>query len=82
MWTAFGIMLGYVMDVSFYHVPDKPHITGLNWRLMLASVCSCKPGSRGDSYPFIIGWCPCTIHYGTSILLPRISSLVDLKGPL
>ena len=38
MWTAFGIMLGYVMDLAFYHVPDKPHITGLNWRLMLASV--------------------------------------------
>lgn len=38
MWTAFGIMFGYVMDVSFYSVPDKPGITGLNWRLMLASV--------------------------------------------
>ena len=38
MWTAFGIMFGYVMDVAFYHVPNKPHITGLNWRLMLASV--------------------------------------------
>ncbi|KAH9935571.1 uncharacterized protein B0H18DRAFT_976314 [Fomitopsis serialis] len=37
MWTAFGIMFGYVMDVSFYHVPNKPGITGLNWRLMLAS---------------------------------------------
>ncbi|KAH9839427.1 uncharacterized protein C8Q71DRAFT_846982 [Rhodofomes roseus] len=37
MWTAFGIMFGYVMDLSFYHVPDKPGITGLNWRLMLAS---------------------------------------------
>ena len=37
MWTAFGIMLGYVMDLAFYHVPDKPHITGLNWRLMLGS---------------------------------------------
>ncbi|KAK9369828.1 hypothetical protein V1509DRAFT_562081 [Lipomyces kononenkoae] len=37
MWTAFGIMLGYVADVAFYNVPDKPHITGLNWRLMLGS---------------------------------------------
>ncbi|KAL4252611.1 major facilitator superfamily protein [Abortiporus biennis] len=37
MWTAFGIMFGNVMDLSFYHVPDKPHIKGLNWRLMLAS---------------------------------------------
>ncbi|KAN0116412.1 major facilitator superfamily [Russula decolorans] len=37
MWTAFGIMLGYVADLAFYKVPDKPHITGLNWRLMLAS---------------------------------------------
>jgi len=38
MWTAFGIMLGYVADLAFYKVPNKPHITGLNWRLMLASV--------------------------------------------
>jgi hypothetical protein len=44
MWTAFGIMLGFVADLAFYHVPNKPHITGLNWRLMLASV-----GDRRDS---------------------------------
>ncbi|KAI9452476.1 hypothetical protein BJY52DRAFT_1403480 [Lactarius psammicola] len=37
MWTAFGIMLGYVADLAFYKVSDKPHIKGLNWRLMLAS---------------------------------------------
>lgn len=37
MWTAFGIMLGYVSDLIFYKVPDPPHITGLNWRLMMAS---------------------------------------------
>ncbi|KAJ3481748.1 hypothetical protein NLI96_g7449 [Meripilus lineatus] len=37
MWTAFGIMLGDAMDLAFYHVPDKPHIRGLNWRLMLGS---------------------------------------------
>ncbi|KAI0037114.1 hypothetical protein K488DRAFT_81345 [Vararia minispora EC-137] len=36
-WTAFGIMLGYVMDLAFYRVPDRPHIKGLNWRLMLGS---------------------------------------------
>ncbi|KAK0438695.1 uncharacterized protein EV420DRAFT_1623247 [Desarmillaria tabescens] len=36
-WTAFGIMLGFVADLAFYRVPDKPHITGLNWRLMLSS---------------------------------------------
>lgn len=38
MWTAFGIMFGNVMDLAFYHVPDKHNIKGLNWRLMLASV--------------------------------------------
>lgn len=38
MWTAFGIMFGDLMSVAFYHVPDEPHIKGLNWRLMLASV--------------------------------------------
>jgi sugar porter (SP) family MFS transporter len=37
MWTAFGIMLGNVMDLAFYHVPDTHNITGLNWRLMLGS---------------------------------------------
>ncbi|OXB38861.1 hypothetical protein LQV05_004016 [Cryptococcus neoformans] len=37
VWTAFGIMLGYVADLIFYHVPDTPNITGLNWRLMLGS---------------------------------------------
>ncbi|KDQ57679.1 hypothetical protein JAAARDRAFT_178048 [Jaapia argillacea MUCL 33604] len=37
MWTAFGIMIGYAMDLAFYHVPNKHNITGLNWRLMLAS---------------------------------------------
>ncbi|CEH14505.1 Predicted transporter (major facilitator superfamily) [Ceraceosorus bombacis] len=39
-WTAFGIMLGYVSDLAFYHVKDTtPSITGLNWRIMLASAC-------------------------------------------
>ncbi|KAE9401625.1 hypothetical protein BT96DRAFT_991975 [Gymnopus androsaceus JB14] len=36
-WTAFGIMMGTVMDLAFFKVPDPPHITGLNWRLMLGS---------------------------------------------
>ena len=40
MWTAFGIMIGNVMDLAFFHVPDKHNITGLNWRLMLGSVRS------------------------------------------
>lgn len=39
VWTAFGIMLGTVSSLAFYHVPDVPHITGLNWRLMLGSAC-------------------------------------------
>ncbi|KAH7149893.1 hypothetical protein B0J13DRAFT_673666 [Dactylonectria estremocensis] len=37
MWTAFGIMLGYVADLVFYEVPDSNGITGLNWRLMMGS---------------------------------------------
>ncbi|KZZ86643.1 MFS sugar transporter [Ascosphaera apis ARSEF 7405] len=37
VWTAFGIMLGYAADLMFFSVPDPPHITGLSWRLMLAS---------------------------------------------
>ncbi|GJC82591.1 putative metabolite transport protein YwtG [Colletotrichum liriopes] len=48
MWTAFGIMLGYVADLAFYYVPDRGGIVGLNWRLMMGSamipavfVCAC-----------------------------------------
>ena len=37
MWTAFGIMLGFVSDLIFLKVKDPSHITGLNWRLMLGS---------------------------------------------
>lgn len=37
VWTAFGIMLGYASDLALYSVSDVAHITGLNWRLMLAS---------------------------------------------
>ncbi|KAI9760426.1 MAG: hypothetical protein M1835_000176, partial [Candelina submexicana] len=37
MWTAFGIMIGYVSDLIFFKVPDRHNIVGLNWRLMLAS---------------------------------------------
>lgn len=37
MWTAFGIMLGFVMDLAFYGVPDQSGIVGLNWRLMMGS---------------------------------------------
>ncbi|KZT29044.1 hypothetical protein NEOLEDRAFT_1057552 [Neolentinus lepideus HHB14362 ss-1] len=36
MWTAFGIMLGYVMDLAFLHVKSSA-VRGLNWRLMLGS---------------------------------------------
>ncbi|KAK8087032.1 hypothetical protein PG994_002006 [Apiospora phragmitis] len=37
MWTAFGIMMGYVADLAFYFVPDLSGIPGLNWRLMMGS---------------------------------------------
>ncbi|KAN0077791.1 Sugar transporter domain containing protein [Elaphomyces granulatus] len=37
MWTAFGIMFGYVADLAFFQVPDQPGIVGLNWRLMMGS---------------------------------------------
>ena len=37
MWTAFGIMVGYAADLAFYRVTDRPHIVGLNWRLMMGS---------------------------------------------
>lgn len=40
-------MLGYLADLAFYHVPDVAGVTGLNWRIMMASamlpavVCCC-----------------------------------------
>lgn len=37
MWTAFGMMIGYMADLAFYYVPDLSGITGLNWRLMMGS---------------------------------------------
>ena len=37
MWTAFGIMLGFVSDLIFLKVKDPHNIHGLNWRLMLSS---------------------------------------------
>ncbi|GAA5849288.1 hypothetical protein JCM8547_006504 [Rhodosporidiobolus lusitaniae] len=39
VWTAFGIMMGTVSSLVFYHVadPSGADITGLRWRLMLAS---------------------------------------------
>ncbi|KAI1117526.1 hypothetical protein F5Y14DRAFT_352756 [Nemania sp. NC0429] len=36
MWTAFGILIGYVADLAFFEVPDRG-IDGLNWRLMMGS---------------------------------------------
>ncbi|PKS08706.1 hypothetical protein jhhlp_004759 [Lomentospora prolificans] len=36
VWTAFGIMLGYIVDLAFLDVADNG-ITGLAWRLMMGS---------------------------------------------
>ncbi|TKX26296.1 sugar transporter-like protein 5 [Elsinoe australis] len=36
MWTAFGIMIGFLASVAFYNVRNDG-LPGLNWRLMLAS---------------------------------------------
>ena len=36
MWTAFGIMLGFVASVAFFNVEASGY-PGLNWRLMLGS---------------------------------------------
>lgn len=69
-WTAFGIMLGFVADLAFFKVPDPPHIRGLNWRLMLASVSFYQVGicfrSRLKLY---IGWCASFIHCCSGVLL-------------
>ncbi|KAL2826326.1 putative MFS myo-inositol transporter [Aspergillus cavernicola] len=36
MWTAFGIMLGYISSVIFMNV-ERDGLPGLNWRLMFGS---------------------------------------------
>jgi hypothetical protein len=35
--TSYTNVIGYASDLAFYSVPDTPTITGLNWRLMMAS---------------------------------------------
>jgi hypothetical protein len=82
MWTAFGIMLGYVADLAFYKVPDKPHITGLNWRLMLASVIICIYYTTCSLTEINKGWYARTLPNGTSLFLPRITALAHLKGSI
>ncbi|KFY97469.1 hypothetical protein V500_02047 [Pseudogymnoascus sp. VKM F-4518 (FW-2643)] len=37
MFTAFGIFVGYAADLMFYEVRDPAGVTGMNWRLMMAS---------------------------------------------
>lgn len=70
LWTAFGIMIGTVMDLAFFKVPDTPHITGLNWRLMLGSVGGLHVRRKiSDSDYNFIGWNPGLAHLLTSIFL-------------
>ncbi|KFY63440.1 hypothetical protein V497_02014 [Pseudogymnoascus sp. VKM F-4516 (FW-969)] len=37
MFTAFGIFVGYAADLAFYEVRDPHGVSGMNWRLMMAS---------------------------------------------
>jgi Sugar (and other) transporter len=53
VWTAFGIMLGYVADLAFFSVEDPAHITGLNWRLMMGSA-----GLPAIIACVFVYWCP------------------------
>jgi dolichyl-phosphate-mannose--protein O-mannosyl transferase len=80
MWTAFGIMLGYVSDLAFYKVSHTRHITGLNWRLMLASVMICIFFTYTPSLKSQKGWYTRTLPNGTSLFLPRITALAHVKG--
>ena len=81
-WTAFGIMIGYVMDLAFQNVPDRSGIRGLNWRLMLGSVSN--SGDLSASLPRLmgsrIGRRPRAVHRGASLLLSRVASLVHDEG--
>ena len=57
------------IPLVFFHVPNKPHITGLNWRLMLASV-----GSILVSIVIVP-----SIHTVMSVLSYRLVSLLSLS---
>ena len=84
-WTAFGIMLGYVMDIAFQNVPDSSGIRGLNWRLMLGSVSSVtdiRLRLEADSVHAHIGWCSCPPCSYPGVWLPRVSPVVHDEGPL
>ena len=83
-WTAFGIMIGYVMDVAFQDVRDPPHITGLNWRLMLGSVRfpSYFPMFSELTCMVLLGWCSGVVHRFAGVLVPRVASVADDEGPI
>ncbi len=79
IWTAFGIMFGYVMNFAFRNVPDPAGIRGLNWRLMLGSVSLYVYFMRSlmeIEHLNYIGRDPCAANCSPSILLPGISPLV------
>lgn len=82
MWTAFGIMIGNVCDLAFYHVADRPHIKGLNWRLMLASVRFLILRFDYVDLSCITGWYSRSYHHVTGLLLPRVTTLVNVEGTL
>ncbi|KII91690.1 hypothetical protein PLICRDRAFT_123227 [Plicaturopsis crispa FD-325 SS-3] len=53
IFTAFGIMMGFVMSLAFRNLKDTEHVKGLNWRIML--------GSAGVPALFVmlqVYWCP------------------------
>lgn len=81
-WTAFGIMLGFVADLAFYHVKDTHNITGLNWRLMLGSVSEIWLFQKMRHLIPVLGRLPRVIHRGPSLFLPGIPSLVYQQRPL
>ena len=67
-------MIGTAMSLAFYHVPNHPHLRGLNWRLMLGSVRD--PVFTGSwwllTHP--AGWRPCAVSHAQVFSIPEVAS--------
>lgn len=68
MWTAFGIMLGFVASLGFGYIEGNAGIPGimfLNWRLSeYRTVCMIHNGADSDSAG--VNWHPSLdcLHHG------------------
>ncbi|KMU84012.1 myo-inositol transporter 2 [Coccidioides immitis H538.4] len=73
MWTAFGIMLGYIASVAFMDV-KVASIPGFNWRLMLASTAIPRAAQSSFFVMFMQQFC------GVNAIMYYSSSMFRTAG--